>query len=242
MLSKRNGKRLPRPSVATIISVVALFAALGGSAAAGVVLTGTSTGREATSATGNEKVATTAKKKNKKKHKSSSKRKSKSTRTVLTVGPQGEKGDKGDTGDSGPQGPAGADGLAGAQGPAGQDGNDGADGAPGVDNFRFAANIAASGTVNSCYSNGDVPTVTKAGGTYTISFSSDPDEASAKFVANANLAAGSTNAAFVYTSVSGTEVTVKTGKLSDPTQASSAAFSVTVTTDTPTGAGPTTCP
>lgn len=148
-ISFRRGS-LPRPSVATVISVVALSIALGGSATAGVIW-----------GDGAGNAVTAAKKKAKKKKKKSTDKQ----RTTRVVGPKGEVGAQGPQGATGAQGPAGADGLSGAtgsegpQGPPGADGQDGEDGQDGLDGLdgqdgqdgdntvRLGAQVAADGSI-----------------------------------------------------------------------------------------------
>lgn len=120
------------PSAGTVISLIALSIALGGSAAAAVTIAGENA-QDATIAgariwdrpdgTEGSDMADAARKK--KKHKK--KRKSKK-RTSRVVGPRGERGDQGAVG---PQGTAGSNGLPGSQGDQGPKGGQGPQGEQG---------------------------------------------------------------------------------------------------------------
>lgn len=165
-------RRIRRPSPATLIAVIALCVAVGGSATAAVVTSG---------GLGTENVTASAAKKK-------AKKKSKSKRTARLVGPQGQKGDQGPQGPAGVQGPAGADGVPGpsgtdgaqgSQGEAGRDGQDGEDGTDGQDGqdgdttVRFGARIEADGSVAPpAYSNGSQPEIAHdpGSGDYRIVF------------------------------------------------------------------------
>lgn len=238
-----------RPSPATVIAVIALSVAVGGSATAAVV-SGGGPGKDNT-------TASAAKKKAK------NKRTGKGQRTIRLVGPQGQIGDPGSQGAAGPQGPAGADGVpgvdgaqgpqgdqgiqgetgatgaTGATGPQGDQGSRGANGAKGdtgdrgpagPEVVRYAADIAADGTVNHAYSNGLDPTVAyQSPNTYTITIPKDPSHPHLSyFMAVASLKAPTQTAAFVYTSVSGNTVSVNTGALANPAVGGPASFNVEV--------------
>lgn len=241
---------LRQPSAATVISFIALSLALGGTATAGVVLTG-----GGTSASNHGDNAAVAKKQ----------RKGKSNqRTTRVVGPQGAigpqgsagadglpgadgaqglQGDQGAKGDTGPQGDPGqqgltggdgtngtngADGTDGTDGTNGTNGTDGTDGASGAVVVGFAGDIQADGTpVEPIVTNGTVTNVARqSAGNYVLTFSSSVATATATLQ-------DSTAAALISTQVQNTQqagkVLVKVRQLPGLTTGVDAAFAIQVT-------------
>lgn len=177
----RRRMRLPRAS--TLIAASALLVSLGGSATAGVVLTGQGGGHGPAASAHDENAAAAAKKKRKKSKGNK--------RTTRVVGPQGERGGIGPQGEAGPQGPAGADGLPGSQGeqglagpqgeigpqgpqgetgPQGPQGERGQKGQPGPSALRYAASVDGSGDIVASYANGDPPKLAHKAGTGDYEF------------------------------------------------------------------------
>lgn len=139
-MSKVRKSQLPRPSVATIISIVSLFVALSGSATAAIVLTSKSVKNG--SLTGTDI----------KNHSLKSKDLATGVVTNGTDGAQGEVGKDGAAGAGGAQGPAGV------AGPQGEEGLQGPQGEPGPSHIRYAAQISADGAATDVYSDGNEPT------------------------------------------------------------------------------------
>lgn len=213
--------RFPRPSAGTAISLVALFVALAGTATAAITVTSKSV---------KDGSLTTRDVKNGSLTGTDIRDRSITSKDVAggAVGPQGEKGEAGSEGPQGPQGPPGADGLT-VTGPQGEAGPPGA-------GVRYAANVSSSGSVESFYSNGDTPTVTRtATGTYAIDFSSADASDSSVYVASANLAevpTGNSSPALIFISIDNgnKSVTVKVTSKANTPALTDGAFSVTVAT------------
>lgn len=161
---KRTVSRIGRPNAATLVSIVALFLALGGSATAAYLVTGADvkdgslTGADVRD--GSIQARDLASGASVAKKKRAAKRKAK---TVGSPGVQGERGLSGPAGPQGPQGPAGSNGNVGPQGeigetgetgPQGQQGNPGV---PGSTRLRYSARVNANGTVAASFDrDGDI--------------------------------------------------------------------------------------
>lgn len=137
-MSKRSPNRIPKPSVATIVSVVALFVALGGSAAAGLGSKHGSSSTDASAAsTQPENAVPAAAQSNAVAAKSKKKKAKRRAKTRTVRGIQGPKGAPGTQGPPGADGARGADGVPGPQG---------ATGPAGPAALRYAATIDSGGT------------------------------------------------------------------------------------------------